>query len=369
MRPVVRIVRLVWRQPKDIPVRIHPEPENRSVCVTEVTDNLVHLENAAIVEPGGPQRRDIRLGETGGIPRQFLGVAAHLEFRAVERLLRLARFERGADPEMMEPGLEVATRLVLDLCGGEPSESRVVGYQGYEPRSITFPVSEVKRLTGLDVSSAESKDILQRLGFASTGEGDVLEVSVPSWRPDIDGKADLVACPPGWGCEVAIEGHLTEYGLKDHINEIKASYSASMADAVAAHDSGEPILFYTWTPNWTVNELKLGEDVVWIQVPEEATEENAAAGIASCVADPCVMGFEANDIVPVANSKFLEENPAVAAVLKTASIPLEDIFAQNSAMNDGADSPEDIKKQASDWIEKNREMVDGWLEEARKAVD
>ncbi|MBN8241604.1 glycine betaine/L-proline ABC transporter substrate-binding protein ProX [Nitratireductor aquimarinus] len=186
---------------------------------------------------------------------------------------------------------------------------------------------------------------------------------------DGDGKADLVACPPGWGCEVAIEGHLTEYGLKDHINEIKASYSASMADAVAAHDSGEPILFYTWTPNWTVNELKLGEDVVWIQVPEEATEENAAAGIASCVADPCVMGFEANDIVPVANSKFLEENPAVAAVLKTASIPLEDIFAQNSAMNDGADSPEDIKKQASDWIEKNREMVDGWLEEARKAVD
>ncbi|MBN7761311.1 phenylalanine--tRNA ligase subunit beta [Nitratireductor aquibiodomus] len=102
------------------------------------------------------------------------------------------RFERGADPEMMEPGLEVATRLVLDLCGGEPSESRVVGYQGYEPRSITFPVSEVKRLTGLNVSSAESKDILQRLGFASTGEGDVLEVSVPSWRPDIDGKADLV---------------------------------------------------------------------------------------------------------------------------------------------------------------------------------
>ncbi|WP_025029704.1 phenylalanine--tRNA ligase subunit beta [Nitratireductor aquibiodomus] len=102
------------------------------------------------------------------------------------------RFERGVDPEMMEPGLELATQLVLDLCGGEPSESRVVGYKGYEPRSITFPVSEVKRLTGLEVSSAESKDILNRLGFASTGDGDVLEVSVPSWRPDIDGKADLV---------------------------------------------------------------------------------------------------------------------------------------------------------------------------------
>ncbi|WP_367716830.1 phenylalanine--tRNA ligase subunit beta [Nitratireductor sp. GISD-1A_MAKvit] len=102
------------------------------------------------------------------------------------------RFERGVDPEMMEPGLELATQLVLDLCGGEPTESRVVGYKGYEPRRITFPVSEVKRLTGLEVSSAESREILDRLGFASTGEGEVLDVSVPSWRPDIDGKADLV---------------------------------------------------------------------------------------------------------------------------------------------------------------------------------
>ncbi|WP_349366120.1 MAG: phenylalanine--tRNA ligase subunit beta [Nitratireductor rhodophyticola] len=102
------------------------------------------------------------------------------------------RFERGVDPEMMEPGLELATQLVLDLCGGEPTESRVVGYNGYELRSITFPVSEVKRLTGLEVSSTESKDILNRLGFSSTGDGEVLDVSVPSWRPDIDGKADLV---------------------------------------------------------------------------------------------------------------------------------------------------------------------------------
>ncbi|MHA7882038.1 glycine betaine/L-proline ABC transporter substrate-binding protein ProX [Nitratireductor rhodophyticola] len=186
---------------------------------------------------------------------------------------------------------------------------------------------------------------------------------------DGDGKADLVACPPGWGCEVAIEDHLTEYGLKDHVNEIKASYSASMADAVAAYESGEPILFYTWTPNWTVNELKIGDDVVWIQVPEEATDENAAAGIDGCVADPCVMGFEANDIVPVANSGFLEENPAVATLLKSASIPLEDIFAQNAAMNDGADKPEDIKKQASDWISGNRDVVDGWLDAARKAAE
>ncbi|WP_295813472.1 glycine betaine/L-proline ABC transporter substrate-binding protein ProX [uncultured Nitratireductor sp.] len=214
----------------------------------------------------------------------------------------------------------------------------------------------------VDKASAEKFDIKTLDDFK---RDDVKE----AFDRDGDGKADLVACPPGWGCEVAIEDHLTEYELKDHINEIKASYSASMADAVAAYESGEPILFYTWTPNWTVNELKLGEDVVWIQVPEDATDENAAAGIDACVADPCVMGFEANDIVPVANSEFLEENPAVATLLKTASIPLDDIFAQNSAMNDGADSPEDIKKQASDWISENQDTVDSWLEEARAAAE
>lgn len=183
-----------------------------------------------------------------------------------------------------------------------------------------------------------------------------------------DGKADLVACPPGWGCELAIEKHLTKYELKPHINEVKASYSASMADAVAAYKAGEPILFYTWTPNWTVNELKPGKDVVWIQIPEKATEENSVKGLETCVADPCVMGFEANDIVPVANSKFLKANPAVATLLKEASIPLEDIFAQNAAMNAGADKPEDIKKEAADWIEANRETVDKWLEAARAAA-
>src|SRR5690606_24763625 len=84
---------------------------------------------------------------------------------------------------------------------------------------------------------------------------------------DGDGRADMVACPPGWGCELVIEHHIEAYELGDHVNTIKASYSASMADAMARYQQGEPILFYTWTPNWTVGMLKPGEDVVWIEVP------------------------------------------------------------------------------------------------------
>jgi len=102
------------------------------------------------------------------------------------------RFERGVDPEFMVPGLELATQMVLDLCGGTPAEAEVVGYAGHQPKKVAFPVSEVKRLTGIEVAKAESLDILKRLGFKPEGEGDVVDVLVPSWRPDIDGKADLV---------------------------------------------------------------------------------------------------------------------------------------------------------------------------------
>jgi phenylalanyl-tRNA synthetase beta chain len=102
------------------------------------------------------------------------------------------RFERGVDPEYMVPGLERTTELVLEICGGKASKARVVGYKGYVAKVIDFPLSEVKRLTGLEVSAEESKSILTKLGFTVSGTGERISVSVPSWRPDVDGKADLV---------------------------------------------------------------------------------------------------------------------------------------------------------------------------------
>ena len=183
-----------------------------------------------------------------------------------------------------------------------------------------------------------------------------------------DGKADMVACPPGWGCEVRISDFMDEYDLGDYINPIKAGYSASMADAVAAYESGEHILFYTWTPNWTVNELKPGKDVMWIQVPEKEGYEIAdpVPGLASCVADPCRMGFASTDILPVANDAFIAANPAVEKLLNVVRIPVEDIYAQNAQMNEGDD---DIEAQATAWIADNQTAVDGWLAEARAAAE
>ncbi|WFU09199.1 phenylalanine--tRNA ligase subunit beta [Rhizobium sp. CB3090] len=102
------------------------------------------------------------------------------------------RFERGVDPEYMAPGLERTTELVLACCGGTAAKARVVGYKGYDAKIVDFPFSEVKRLTGLDVSMEEGRSILTKLGFSVSGSGERVSVAVPSWRPDVDGKADLV---------------------------------------------------------------------------------------------------------------------------------------------------------------------------------
>src|SRR3981189_1237303 len=81
------------------------------------------------------------------------------------------RFERGVDPAFMVPGLEMATRLVMEICGGAPSENVVVGKAFGDDRGIDFPLTEVKRLAGIDVPFPEMKLILSRLGFMVAGSG------------------------------------------------------------------------------------------------------------------------------------------------------------------------------------------------------
>jgi phenylalanyl-tRNA synthetase beta chain len=102
------------------------------------------------------------------------------------------RFERGVDPAFALPGLELATKMVLDLCGGVPSEVTVAGKVDVPETVIDFPLSETKRLAGLDVPLAETRRTLERLGFFVAGQGEQVKVAVPSWRGDVRNKADVV---------------------------------------------------------------------------------------------------------------------------------------------------------------------------------
>src|SRR5271166_6102319 len=98
------------------------------------------------------------------------------------------RFERGVDPDFCLPGLDLATDLVVQLCGGEPSRMIVAGDPSAPRRTIEFPYGEVKRLIGVEIPRDEGEAILARLGFGVEGS----EVLVPSWRPDVLVKADVV---------------------------------------------------------------------------------------------------------------------------------------------------------------------------------
>ncbi|WP_421725186.1 phenylalanine--tRNA ligase subunit beta [Bauldia sp.] len=141
-----------------------------SGCTEETTDVLIE---SALWDA-------MNIAQTG----RKLGVISDARFR----------FERGVDPAFMVPGLELATQMVLDLCGGTPSEVFVAG-EVPEPKTvIEFPVSEVRRLAGIDPSMSEVTTILEALGFACAPhrvDGHIT-VTVPSWRPDVAIKADLV---------------------------------------------------------------------------------------------------------------------------------------------------------------------------------
>ena len=102
------------------------------------------------------------------------------------------RFERGVDPAFAIPGCEMATQLVLDFCGGTPSDLLIAGEVPSHDTVIDFPWSETKRLIGLEVHPVEQKVILKSLGFWVSGTGERVKVAPPSWRPDVEGKADLV---------------------------------------------------------------------------------------------------------------------------------------------------------------------------------
>jgi phenylalanyl-tRNA synthetase beta chain len=102
-----------------------------------------------------------------------------------------SRFERGVDPASLDEGLGQATRLILELCGGAPSEVTIAGAAPIIERSIDYDPERVQTLGGMSVPELQQAAILVSLGFAVT-QGRPWQVQVPSWRRDVDGAADLV---------------------------------------------------------------------------------------------------------------------------------------------------------------------------------
>lgn len=226
-------------------------------------------------------------------------------------------------------------------------------FQGYLADRATVEEHDIESIEQID----DDPELAQLFDF----EGD-------------DGVGDLVGCNSGWGCFESIEEHFNEGELGDNLNHVSAEYSALMTDTIARFERDEPVLYYTWTPNWTVAELVPGEDVVWLNSPthpdgqEPVPGDQVPGGADACVTDPCDIGWAANDIQVVANSDFLSENPAAEALFQEIELTVSEIAEQNALMQEGEDSRDDIERHAQNWIDENRETVDEWLQAARDAA-
>lgn len=161
-------------------------------------------EDLVIADPSGPIAIAGVMGgessEVGDGTSRVLIEAAHFDppsvlFTAKRHGLRTeasARFERGVDPELPPIAADRAARLMSEIAGGLVAAPLVDAYpKPYQPVHISFPISEVSRLTGVELPAGEVVDILSRLGFEVSG-GDVLDVVAPSFRPDVTRPADLV---------------------------------------------------------------------------------------------------------------------------------------------------------------------------------
>lgn len=182
---------------------------------------------------------------------------------------------------------------------------------------------------------------------------------------DGDGRADLTGCNPGWGCEQVIDYHLISYGLANTVSHNGGSYFDLMADTIARYEQGEPILYYTWVPQWISGVLVPGEDVVWLEVPHTSLPDGN--NDVDTHFNGQNLGFAVDTIQSLLNRDFAAQNPAAREFLSLVQITTEDESAQNLRMQEGEASPEDIRRHAAEWVEEHREQFDAWLDEARAA--
>ena len=102
------------------------------------------------------------------------------------------RFERGIDPNSIKEGLELATELILKICGGEASKFQIIGKTNKKNKVINFQVEKFEKLIGISITANEIDKILSSLGFKCKKSSKVIKVEVPSWRPDVSLDEDLI---------------------------------------------------------------------------------------------------------------------------------------------------------------------------------
>jgi phenylalanyl-tRNA synthetase beta chain len=181
-------------------LRVHPAAGGETLLALDGRTYRLAPGQMLISDDAGPASlAGIMGGEPSGVSAATTDVILEsawwdpVTIAATGRALKITsdaryRFERGVDPAFTRPGLEMATRMILDLCGGEASAVAEDGAPRLDPRSFRFDPDRVARLVGMDIPAATQRATLAALGFRVEGD----RAAPPSWRPDVQGEADLV---------------------------------------------------------------------------------------------------------------------------------------------------------------------------------
>lgn len=169
---------------------------------------------------------------------------------------------------------------------------------------------------------------------------------------DNDGKAELIGCNVDWSCYNRVEEHISALGLEETVGQVSGDYNPLANEAIENWEEGDPLLMYTWTPNWTLGKVDPGEDVLWLNVPIEGQE--TLSDLEGAAVDPINLGYDLNDIRVVANQDFLNSHSEIKEIFEQVRIPLEDIQRQNARMKSGEGSLSDIRSHAREWIRKKQ---------------
>lgn len=242
---------------------------------------------------------------------------------------------------------EATHQAFYDKAGGAEKMSRAGEYV----KDTTFGYS-------IDTKTANAHGITN---FGQLKDPEIAKL----FDTDGDGKADLVGCMPGWGCERDIEHHLDAYGLRNTVTHNQGEYDVIMADTIARYKEGKPILYYSWTPYWVEGALLHDKDVIWLEVPFSANPQ----GVDTKRPDGKNYGAIPQTIHILANKDFIGKNPAAAKLFEVMSLPVADVSAQNLRMKDeGRGDMAAAAQDATAWIEAHRSTYDDWLKAARAAA-
>ena len=187
---------------------------------------------------------------------------------------------------------------------------------------------------------------------------------------DGDGKANLVGCQPGWGCNEEAFHHIDVYGLQDTVEQDEANYTVLLADMITRYEQGNPILFYAYNPHWVFVSLELNNDVVWLEVPftdlpgdqSGLKDEDTTINGKNLGRPPALQRI-------LANPDFLAAHPSAQRWFELVEIPASAVSAVSLRIEEGENTPDDIRRHAEEWVVQNRDQVDQWLEDARQAAN